>query len=95
LKVSLGFFEDVSIPDYALQQPSYFDEAENIWIWKYEGASMYMDIGEEVRFRVSGVRFNHTPGPLQLKDGEFTGWFSAPGCLKDTLDAVMHETLVT
>ena len=31
---------------------------------------MFMDIGEEVRFRVSGIRFNHTPGPLQLKNGE-------------------------
>eukprot|EP00775_Hariotina_reticulata_P001173 gene1173-1511_t len=51
LRVSLGFFKDVLIPDYALQTPSYFDESEGIWIWKYEGSDMFMDIGEEIRFR--------------------------------------------
>jgi DNA-directed RNA polymerase III subunit RPC8 len=65
--VSLGFFKDVLIPDYALQTPSYFDESEGVWIWKYEGSDMFMDIGEEIRFRVSALRFNPTPSALQLQ----------------------------
>jgi hypothetical protein len=46
LRVSLGFFNDVLIPDYALQQPSLFHEEEGLWVWKYEGSDMFMDIGE-------------------------------------------------
>lgn len=46
LRVSVGFFSDVLIPDYALQTPSYYDEAEGVWVWKYEGSDMFMDVGE-------------------------------------------------
>lgn len=67
LRVSLGFFEDIIIPDYALQTPSYYDETEKVWIWKYEGSDMFMDIGEEIRLRVTGLRFNPTPTAAQLQ----------------------------
>jgi DNA-directed RNA polymerase III subunit RPC8 len=66
VRLSLGFFKDVVIPDYALQTPSFFHDAERVWIWKWEGNELHMDPGCEVRFRVSSVRFNPTPTATQL-----------------------------
>jgi DNA-directed RNA polymerase III subunit RPC8 len=45
LRVSLGFFSDVLIPDYALQSPSLYNHEEGVWVWKYDGSDMFMDIG--------------------------------------------------
>ncbi|XP_025894066.1 DNA-directed RNA polymerase III subunit RPC8 [Nothoprocta perdicaria] len=62
--VSLGFFDDIVIPPESLQQPAKFDEAEQVWVWEYEteeGAhDLYMDIGEEIRFRVMDETFVDT-----------------------------------
>uniref|UniRef100_A0A7M4FQ97 DNA-directed RNA polymerase subunit n=1 Tax=Crocodylus porosus TaxID=8502 RepID=A0A7M4FQ97_CROPO len=62
--VSLGFFDDIIIPPESLQQPTKFDEAEQVWVWEYEteeGAhDLYMDIGEEIRFRVVDETFVDT-----------------------------------
>ena len=33
-------------PPILLQDPSYFDETEGLWMWKFEGNDMFMDIGE-------------------------------------------------
>eukprot|EP00879_Flechtneria_rotunda_P013900 GHRR01014517.1.p1 GENE.GHRR01014517.1~~GHRR01014517.1.p1 ORF type:complete len:222 (+),score=66.67 GHRR01014517.1:207-872(+) len=79
LRVSLGFFSDVVVPDYALQTPSYFDEAEGVWVWKYEGSDMFMDEGEEIRFRVSGLRFNLTPTASQLQQEAVAAAAAAAG----------------
>ncbi|RLN51921.1 hypothetical protein BBJ28_00002189 [Nothophytophthora sp. Chile5] len=35
LPVSMDFVQDIIIPSYALQTPSYFDTAERLWVWKY------------------------------------------------------------
>ncbi|NXL41832.1 RPC8 polymerase, partial [Podilymbus podiceps] len=62
--VSIGFFDDIVIPPESLQQPAKFDEAEQVWVWEYEteeGAhDLYMDIGEEIRFRVVDETFVDT-----------------------------------
>nr|KAF6374985.1 RNA polymerase III subunit H [Pipistrellus kuhlii] len=62
--VSLGFFDDVLIPPESLQQPAKFDDAEQVWVWEYEteeGAhDLYMDTGEEIRFRVVDESFVDT-----------------------------------
>ncbi|XP_013418028.1 DNA-directed RNA polymerase III subunit RPC8 [Lingula anatina] len=54
--VSLEFFDDILIPSDALQHPSRFDEREQLWVWEYmvdeEKHDLYMDVGEEIRFRV-------------------------------------------
>ncbi|CAJ1075838.1 DNA-directed RNA polymerase III subunit RPC8 isoform X2 [Xyrichtys novacula] len=48
----------------SLQQPAKFDEAEQVWLWEYEtdeGAhDLYMDQGEEIRFRVADEVFIDT-----------------------------------
>ncbi|ELU15722.1 hypothetical protein CAPTEDRAFT_156703 [Capitella teleta] len=73
--VSLGFFDDILIPSDAMQHPSRFDEAEQLWVWKYdtgEGShDLFMDIGEEVRFRVVDETFVDTSptGPESSSSG--------------------------
>ena len=63
LRLSLGFFSDVLVPKHALQSGSTWEAEEGggVWVWPCAGNSFYMDIGETVRFRVSGVRFNPQP----------------------------------
>ncbi|MFT7797872.1 DNA-directed RNA polymerase III subunit RPC8 [Arapaima gigas] len=72
--VSLGFFDDIIIPPESLQQPAKFDETEQVWVWEYEtdeGAhDLYMDQGEEIRFRVLDELFLDTSptGPAAATD---------------------------
>ncbi|KAG2485051.1 hypothetical protein HYH03_016149 [Edaphochlamys debaryana] len=68
LRVSLDFFDDVIIPEHALQDPSFYDESERLWVWKFDGNDMYMDLQEPIRFRVQSVKFNPTPTPQQLQN---------------------------
>ncbi|XP_037076659.1 DNA-directed RNA polymerase III subunit RPC8-like [Pollicipes pollicipes] len=62
VQVSLGFFDDIVIPPTSLQQPARFDEAEQVWVWEYDNGkhSLFMDPGEEVRFRVAAETFTDT-----------------------------------
>lgn len=52
----MEFFDDITIPYEYLQQPSKFDEDEQLWVWEYTtddgGHDLFMDINEEIRFRV-------------------------------------------
>nr|XP_022312968.1 DNA-directed RNA polymerase III subunit RPC8-like [Crassostrea virginica]XP_022312969.1 DNA-directed RNA polymerase III subunit RPC8-like [Crassostrea virginica]XP_022312970.1 DNA-directed RNA polymerase III subunit RPC8-like [Crassostrea virginica]XP_022312971.1 DNA-directed RNA polymerase III subunit RPC8-like [Crassostrea virginica] len=54
--VSIGIFDDILIPADAMQHPSRFDDKEQLWAWEYETDDgkhdLFMDIGEEIRFRV-------------------------------------------
>merc|ERR1711894_810688 len=57
----MEFFDDIFIPSDYLQQPSKFEEDEQLWVWQYETEDgthdMFMDIGEEIRFRVMDETF--------------------------------------
>lgn len=69
IRASLGFFSDVFIPVHALRGASW-DPVEQVWVWMWEGNQMFMDLGETLRFRVSGVRFNTAPRPSdQVRGG--------------------------
>ncbi|CAH0489550.1 unnamed protein product [Peronospora farinosa] len=59
IRVSMDFVQDIIIPSYALQTPSYFDTTERLWVWKYaEGQEkFYMDLHEDIRFRVTNINF--------------------------------------
>ncbi|KAI1278076.1 DNA-directed RNA polymerase III subunit RPC8 [Halotydeus destructor] len=67
--VSLGFFDDILIPRECLQEPSRFDEKEQLWVWEYDSDEgkheMFMDVGERIRFKVKEELFKDTspPGP--------------------------------
>lgn len=62
------------MPSGNLQKPFRFDEKEQLFIWQYDaGDSMhdlYIDIGEEIRFRVVSESFtDSTPiGPPKKND---------------------------
>lgn len=63
--VTLGFFDDIVIPPTALQHPSRFEEPEQAWVWEYpledgEKHDLFMDIGEPIKFRVSGDIFEES-----------------------------------
>uniref|UniRef100_A0A2K5U8J3 DNA-directed RNA polymerase subunit n=1 Tax=Macaca fascicularis TaxID=9541 RepID=A0A2K5U8J3_MACFA len=102
--VSLGFFDDILIPPESLQQPAKFDEAEQVWVWEYEteeGAhDLYMDTGEEIRFRVVDESFVDTSptGPssadattsseeLPKKEAPYTLVVSGPDGTETTMEA--------
>eukprot|EP00798_Chlamydomonas_sp_ICE-L_P028470 gene28470-31619_t len=70
LRITLGFFDDVIVPEHALQDPSFFDDSEKLWIWKFDGNDMYMDVGETVRVRVHSLRYNTPPTPIQLQNAQ-------------------------
>ena len=62
VQVSLEFFDDILIPADSLQHPSRYDDQENVWIWEYpledgEHHDLFMDPGEQVRFRVVSESF--------------------------------------
>uniref|UniRef100_A0A023FA39 DNA-directed RNA polymerase III subunit RPC8 n=1 Tax=Triatoma infestans TaxID=30076 RepID=A0A023FA39_TRIIF len=71
--VTLGFFDDIFIPESCLQHPSRFDESEQVWIWQYdsndEKHDLFMDQGEAVRFRVTGESFIET-SPITGNDAD-------------------------
>ena len=73
VKVSLGFFDNVFVPGYKLQEPSRYDATTRAWIWSpdspddpsgeaTEEAEVPFDIqlGDKVRFKVESVRFTRT-----------------------------------
>ncbi|XP_054616472.1 DNA-directed RNA polymerase III subunit RPC8 [Dunckerocampus dactyliophorus] len=82
--VTMGFFDDILIPPESLQQPTKFDEAEQVWLWEYEtdeGAhDLYMDQGEEIRFRVADEIFVDTSptGPTAEEKPAQPGQSTAP-----------------
>ena len=62
LQVTLGFFQDVTIPASHLREPCKYDEKQNVWVWEYED-----DKGKTVQYpylpdqpicvRVTSVQF--------------------------------------
>ena len=77
LMLNLGFFDDIFVPSEALQQPSRFDESDQVWVWEFPGedgdhVDLFMDPGEELRFRVTSECFVDTspPGPKDTKKPE-------------------------
>jgi len=65
--VSLGFFEDVFVPSYSLQQPTEFTEADREWRWRIEDGELVTAPGDSVRLRIVDVKFRTVPTPAQLK----------------------------
>lgn len=51
--VSMQFFDDIFIPASNLQNPTKFDEKEQLYVWQYNTGDsvhdLYIDLGEEIR----------------------------------------------
>ncbi|KAJ3678669.1 hypothetical protein LUZ60_002472 [Juncus effusus] len=75
LQVSLGFFNDIRIPKHLLMQPCNRGP-DGIWVWNYgdggEDSEYPLTINEEIRFRVSNVKFP----PIPLEQSEDSKPFS-------------------
>jgi len=76
--VSLGFFDDITIPHSYLQEGSEFNAEEQVWVWMYDENEMFMDIDEDIRFRVESEQFFDTsPSVRPRKEGVDTPDLSA------------------
>merc|ERR1712080_149818 len=76
LTLNLGFFDDIFVPAEALQHPCRFDESDQVWVWEYpaeedEHHDLFMDQGEEIRFRITSETFVDTSpsAPEAVKKG--------------------------
>ena len=63
LLVSVGFFDWVHVPAAELQQPAVWDEQERLWLWRYEGHDLYLDLEQEVRVKVQHVSYARRDSP--------------------------------
>ncbi|CAD7704380.1 unnamed protein product [Ostreobium quekettii] len=102
LHVSLGFFDDVIIPEHYLQEESMFDEAEQLWFWKYVGEDgqenkLYMELDEDIRFKSKAVRFQAIPTPEELRKARekdpLIGTAEKPLALMEVIGEVYSEGL--
>lgn len=61
MKISIDFFDDISISGAHLQQPSVYDATKNTWTWTYDDGEnqtpFVTELGDEVRFKVRAVSF--------------------------------------
>lgn len=63
LFITMGFFEDIVVPPAEMQPDTHFDQKEQLWVWKYGDAELFMEIDEVVHFRVvRGDFYDITPG---------------------------------
>ncbi|KAK9764442.1 DNA-directed RNA polymerase III complex subunit Rpc25, variant 2 [Basidiobolus ranarum] len=64
VSVSLGFFDDILIPSALLQESTEFDQNEQVWVWRFDGNELFMDVDETIRLRVIDEMFvDATPIP--------------------------------
>ena len=49
LKVTLGFFNDLHVPDYHCPEDYWFHSQDGLWAWKYESEDMFLDLQEDIR----------------------------------------------
>jgi DNA-directed RNA polymerase III subunit RPC8 len=65
--VSLGFFQDIFIPEQYMQSPgSMYDASRQAWFWKFDAETLWLDKGEQIRFKVREVRFQKMPTPAEV-----------------------------
>eukprot|EP01119_Soliformovum_irregulare_P019531 TRINITY_DN6203_c0_g1_i2.p2 TRINITY_DN6203_c0_g1~~TRINITY_DN6203_c0_g1_i2.p2 ORF type:complete len:193 (+),score=11.69 TRINITY_DN6203_c0_g1_i2:3-581(+) len=58
IQVTLDFFSDVYVVADHMPEPSEYDPVAQIWAWKYESYTMYMEPGSIVRLKVEAIAFN-------------------------------------
>ncbi|KAI3925260.1 hypothetical protein MKW92_006167 [Papaver armeniacum] len=68
LRLSVGFFKDISVPVHLLPNPSKFSE-DGRWTWIYNDVELTIEQDDEIRFRVHKI--SYPPIPLeQEKDSK-------------------------
>ncbi|KAK2970185.1 hypothetical protein RJ640_019653 [Escallonia rubra] len=87
LKLSLGFFDDIHVPEHLLPMPKQFEpESGNSnqgrWIWEFNGDNYPIDAVDEIRFRVHHVTYPSLPVEQEKASKPF-----APMIVIGSLDA--------
>ncbi|XP_021752099.1 DNA-directed RNA polymerase III subunit RPC8-like isoform X2 [Chenopodium quinoa] len=72
VEVSLGFFDDIYIPAFALPDPSHIephdDDPKQVkWVWTYNDLELSYDDENVIRFQVTSV--DYPPIPLEQEEG--------------------------
>ncbi|KNA10726.1 hypothetical protein SOVF_141600 [Spinacia oleracea] len=74
LQLTLGFFDDIYVPSYALPEPSHMEPEPNDidpkhgrWVWRYNEMDLPIDDDSEIRFQVISV--DYPPIPLEQEEG--------------------------
>jgi DNA-directed RNA polymerase III subunit RPC8 len=61
MKISIEFFDDISISGAQLQHPSDYNAVKNQWTWTYDDGEnqtpFVTEVGDEIRFKVRSVSF--------------------------------------
>ena len=57
LLVTLDFYDWIVILPADMQQPAVYDAAEGLWLWRYDGHELYMDIDQPIRVKVLSVEY--------------------------------------
>jgi len=69
LWITMDFFDDIFIAQADMQPGTRFIQSEQTWAWKYTDkedgseADLFMDVGETLRFRVTGEQFTDSLAP--------------------------------
>ena len=72
--MSLGFFDDVFIPNMHLQHPSTWSEEERLWVWNVtEDDQLFLDLENPARFRVQSVAYRRPAASGTAKPGTQQG----------------------
>lgn len=61
LKISMGFFDDITVPVDNFSPKTSFNKEEQVWVWQYGGSQLYLDIHEKIVFKVSDENFTDVP----------------------------------
>ena len=67
------------------------DTSERLWVWTYQDHDLFLDLGEEIRIRVTGIEFaRQSGGPMMnLTEEEIAA--AAPGGSLATVNAQVIE----
>ncbi|KAF9619085.1 hypothetical protein IFM89_005099 [Coptis chinensis] len=60
LRLSLGFFKDITLPAHLLPNPSKFGE-DGKWTWDFNGTELPIEKEDEIRFKVHNIRYPPIP----------------------------------
>ena len=62
--MSLDFFHWLLVTPEHMQQPAVWDAGERLWLWRYEGHDLYMDLDQPVRVKVLSVDYAKRTDPM-------------------------------
>ncbi|KAJ1368338.1 hypothetical protein KIN20_029450 [Parelaphostrongylus tenuis] len=90
LRLSVDFFEDITIPAERLPEPHVFEQSEQVWYWEYPSdngeppAKLYMDPGKIVRFRVVENIFRDVKPNLTAEEAQTEKSYEIIGTMAET-----------